>query len=92
MVLSAEIKSLRAVADIAYKVSKERAPANKMMSSGPHDLVKNQQELKKFRLIVDAQIDTSILILKQAGYVSLANELQTNFKENLRQARHVVDY
>ncbi|MEW5970497.1 MAG: GGDEF domain-containing protein [Pseudomonadota bacterium] len=88
----AEIKSLRAVADIAYKVSKERAPANKMMSSAPHDLVKNQQELKKFRLIVDAQIDTSILILKQAGYVSLANELQTNFKENLRQARRVVDY
>ncbi|MFY7003514.1 GGDEF domain-containing protein [Acinetobacter pittii] len=88
----AEIKILRAVADIAYKVSKERAPANKMMSSGPHDLVKNQQELKKFRLIVDAQIDTSILILKQAGYVSLANELQTNFKENLRQARRVVDY
>lgn len=88
----AEIKSLRAVADIAYKVSKERAPANKMMSSGPRDLVKNQQELKKFRLIVDAQIDTSILILKQAGYVSLANELQTNFKENLRQARRVVDY
>ncbi len=88
----AEIKSLRAVADIAYKVSKERAPANKMMSSGPHDLVKNQQELKKFRVIVDEQIDTSILILKQAGYVSLANELQTNFKENLRQARRVVDY
>lgn len=88
----AEIKSLRAVADIAYKVSKERAPANKMMSSGSHDLVKNQQELKKFRVIVDEQIDTSILILKQAGYVSLANELQTNFKENLRQARHVVDY
>ncbi|MDR6796812.1 GGDEF domain-containing protein [Acinetobacter calcoaceticus] len=88
----AEIKSLRAVADIAYKISKERAPANKMMSSSPHDLLKNQQELKKFRLIVDEQIDTSILILKQAGYVSLANELQTNFKENLRQARHVVDY
>ena len=88
----AEIKSLRAVADIAYKISKERAPANKMMSSSPDDLLKNQQELKKFRLIVDTQIDTSILILKQAGYVSLANELQTNFKENLRQARRVVDY
>lgn len=88
----AEIKSLRAVADIAYKISKERAPANKMMSSRPDDLLKNQQELKKFRLIVDAQIDTSVLILKQAGYVSLANELQTNFKENLRQARRVVDY
>ncbi len=43
-----EIKSLRAVADIAYKVSKERAPANKMMSSGPDDLLKNQQELKNF--------------------------------------------
>ncbi|MDD9315086.1 GGDEF domain-containing protein [Acinetobacter lactucae] len=88
----AEIKSLRAVADIAYKISKERAPANKMMSSGPHDLLKSQQELKKFRLIVDEQIDTSILILKQAGYVSLANELQTSLKENLKQARHVVDY
>lgn len=88
----AEIKSLRAVADIAYKISKERAPANKMMSSRPDDLLKNQQELKKFRLIVDAQIDTSVLILKQAGYISLANELQTNFKENLKQARRVVDY
>ncbi|MCH2071063.1 GGDEF domain-containing protein [Acinetobacter pittii] len=87
-----EIKSLRAVADIAYKVSKERAPANKMMSSGPSDLLKNQQELKKFRIIVDKQIDESIFILKQAGYVSLANELQTSFKENLRQARRVVDY
>jgi len=87
-----EIKSLRAVADIAYKISKERAPANKMMSSSPDDLLKNQQELKKFRLIVDTQIDTSILILKQAGYVSLANELQNNLKENLKQARNVVDY
>ncbi|MFW1922127.1 GGDEF domain-containing protein [Acinetobacter geminorum] len=87
-----EIKSLRAVADIAYKVSKERAPANKMMSSGPSDLLKNQQELNKFRIIVDKQIDESIFILKQAGYVSLANELQTSFKENLRQARRVVDY
>lgn len=88
----AEIKSLRAVADIAYKISKERAPANKMMSSSPDDLLKNQQELKKFRLIVDTQIDTSILILKEAGYVSLANDLQKNLKENLRQARNVVDY
>lgn len=88
----AEIKSLRAVADIAYKISKERAPANKMMSSAPEDLLKNQQELKKFRLIVDEQIDSSILILKQAGYVSLANELQTSLKENIRQARAVVDY
>lgn len=88
----AEIKSLRAVADIAYKISKERAPANKMMSSTPEDLIKNQQELKKFRLIVDEQIDSSILILKQAGYVSLANELQTSLKENIRQARAVVDY
>ncbi len=88
----AEIKSLRAVADIAYKISKERAPANKMMSSAPEDLLKNQQELKKFRLIVDEQIDSSILILKQAGYISLANELQTSLKENIRQARAVVDY
>jgi len=88
----AEIKSLRAVADIAYKISKERAPANKMMSSAPGDLLKNQQELKKFRLIVDEQIDSTILILKQAGYVSLANELQTSLKENIRQARAVVDY
>ncbi len=88
----AEIKSLRAVADIAYKISKERAPANKMMSSAPGDLLKNQKELKKFRLIVDEQIDSTILILKQAGYVSLANELQTSLKENIRQARAVVDY
>lgn len=63
-----------------------------MMSSAPEDLLKNQQELKRFRLIVDEQIDSTILILKQAGYVSLANELQTSLKENIRQARAVVDY
>ena len=88
----AEIKSLRAVADIAYKISKERAPSNKMMSSSPKNLLKNKQELKQFRLTVDEQIDRTIFILNQAGYVSLADELQNNLKENLRQARNVVDY
>ena len=39
-----EISALRAVADLANKISRERAPANKVMSSSADELEENIKE------------------------------------------------
>ncbi|EMK0758284.1 GGDEF domain-containing protein [Acinetobacter baumannii] len=87
-----EIKSLRSIAEVANKVSKERAPANKLMSSNAADFLKNQKNLKEYRLSVDRQLNETIHILKEEGYADLANTLNTKFRDDLKQARAVVDY
>ncbi len=87
-----EIKSLRSIAEVANKVSKERAPANKLMSSNAADFLKNQKNLKEYRLSVDRQLSETIHILKEEGYTDLANTLDTKFRDDLKQARAVVDY
>lgn len=87
-----EIKSLRSIAEVANKVSKERAPANKLMSSNAADFLKNQKNLKEYRLSVDRQLNETIHILKEEGYADLANTLDTKFRDDLKQARAVVDY
>lgn len=86
-----EIKSLRSIAEVANKVSKERAPANKLMSSNAADFLKNQKNLKEYRLSVDRQLNETIHILKEEGYTDLANTLDTKFRDDLKQARAVVD-
>ncbi|HAV3591050.1 TPA: GGDEF domain-containing protein [Acinetobacter baumannii] len=87
-----EIKSLRSIAEVANKVSKERAPANKLMSSNAADFSKNQKNLKEYRLSVDRQLNETIHILKEEGYTDLANTLDTKFRDDLKQARAIVDY
>ncbi|MEK5789802.1 GGDEF domain-containing protein, partial [Acinetobacter johnsonii] len=84
-----EIKSLRSIAEVANKVSKERAPANKLMSSNAADFLKNQKNLKEYRLSVDRQLNETIHILKEEGYTDLANTLDTKFRDDLKQARAV---
>lgn len=86
-----EIKSLKLIAEVANKVSKERAPANKLMSSNAANFVKIKR-IKEYRLTVDQQIDETIHILKEEGYSDLANILNTKFRNDLKQARAVVDY
>ena len=86
-----EIKSLRSIAEVANKVSKERAPANKLMSSNAADFLKIKN-LKEYRLSVDRQLNETIHILKEEGYADLANTLDTKFRDDLKQARAVVDY
>lgn len=86
-----EIKSLKLIAEVANKVSKERAPANKLMSSNSADFLKNQQNLKQYRLSVDQQIDETIRVLREEGYSDLADILNTKFKSDLKHARTVVD-
>ncbi|MBC6819851.1 GGDEF domain-containing protein, partial [Acinetobacter baumannii] len=80
------------IAEVANKVSKERAPANKLMSSNAADFLKNQKNLKEYRLSVDRQLNETIHILKEEGYTDLANTLDTKFRDDLKQARAVVDY
>ena len=43
-----EIQSLRAVAELSNKISRERAPSNKVMSSTPKEYAQNRQELVEY--------------------------------------------
>ena len=86
-----EISALRAVADLANKVSRERAPANKVMSSTVEELAENLQELHAYRKEVDIQIDQTIQILNAAGFSAQVRGLSSNFKVTLQRGRHAVD-
>ncbi|EPG42610.1 MULTISPECIES: GGDEF domain-containing protein [Acinetobacter] len=86
-----EITSLRALVKTANKISRERAPSNKVMSSQADVLLKNQKELEGYRNGVDAQIDDTIEVLKQNGFKLIAHELETDLKVKLATARHIVD-
>ena len=86
-----EIISLRSLVKTANKISKERAPANKVMSSQPQDLAENRKELLEYRKLVDMQIDRTIEVLKHNGFEMIAEDLDTDLKTKLTQARTVVD-
>lgn len=86
-----EIISLRSLVKTANKISKERAPANKVMSSQPQDLAENRKELLEYRKLVDTQIDRTIEVLKHNGFEMIAEDLDTDLKTKLAQARTVVD-
>lgn len=86
-----ETTSLRALVKTVNKISRERAPANKVMSSTPDELAANQAELHVFRDIVDAEIDQTVTILERGGFPSIAQSLQTDLKAELAQARITVD-
>jgi len=86
-----EISALRAVADLANKVSRERAPANKVMSSTPEELAANLNELHKYRKEVDLQIEQTLQILNAAGFSAQVPSLSSNLKVTLQQGRQAVD-
>lgn len=86
-----EINSMRAVAELANKVSRERAPANKLMSGAAADFHVHQQELKQYRSEVDIQFQQTVDVLKQSGFQLVAVQLEKELGESLRQARHDVD-
>ncbi|WP_278491344.1 GGDEF domain-containing protein [Acinetobacter gyllenbergii] len=86
-----EITCLRALVKTSNKISRERAPSNKVMSSQPEVLLENQKELFEYRKIVDAQIDETIEVLTQHGFRLIAYELETGLKVKLSKARGIVD-
>ncbi|MCY6412505.1 GGDEF domain-containing protein [Acinetobacter sp. VNH17] len=86
-----EMTSLRALVKTANKISRERAPSNKLMSSQPDELENNRKELQAFRRVVDAQINETILTLQKNGFDSIALQLRADLKPKLAQGRKKVD-
>lgn len=86
-----EIQALQAVADLANKISRERAPANKVMSSNQQDFAKHVLELKLYRLTVDEQIQKTLATLKHSNLSNLDLSLFDRLDEALKQGRHQVD-
>jgi diguanylate cyclase (GGDEF)-like protein len=85
-----ELQVLQALTETANKISKERAPANKAMSSSPETLARHQQALYEYRQGVDAHIQFTTQLLQQAGFTPLAKQLKTQIND-LYAARKVVD-
>lgn len=86
-----EISALRAVADLANKISRERAPANKVMSSNADEFAANLKELKAYRKEVDLQIEQTRAILAAAGFTVQSQALSSQLKAALAQGRNAVD-
>ena len=86
-----EIQALQAVADLANKISRERAPANKLMSSNQQDFAQHVLELKLYRLTVDEQMQTTLDVLKYSNLPNLDLSLFERLDEALTQGRQQVD-
>ena len=86
-----EIQALQAVADLANKIARERAPANKLMSSNQQDFAKHVLELKLYRLTVDEQMKKTLEVLKHSNLPNLDLSLVDRLDEALTQGRQQVD-
>ena len=86
-----EIEVLNTVADLANKISRERGPANKAMSSHAEDLAKNRQALLEYRNGVDQQVKLTISALQHAGFNTLAIGVQQDVVKRLVQGRQHVN-
>jgi diguanylate cyclase (GGDEF)-like protein len=86
-----EIQALQAVADLANKISRERAPANKLMSSNQQDFAKHVLELKLYRLTVDEQMKKTLEVLKHSNLPNLDLSLFDRLDEALTQGRQQVN-
>lgn len=86
-----EIQALQAVADLANKISRERAPANKLMSSNQQDFAKHVLKLKLYRLTVDEQMKKTLEVLKHSNLPNLDLSLVDRLDEALTQGRQQVD-
>ena len=86
-----EIQALQAVADLANKISRERAPANKLMSSNQQAFAKHVLELKLYRLTVDEQMKKTLEVLKHSNLPNLDLSLVDRLDEALTQGRQQVD-
>lgn len=86
-----DIQTLRVFAETTNKISRERAPTNKAMSSTAQEIQKNTIELTKYRKEVDQQIEITVKVLEQAGFSELAKRVDERLKYDLNNARKHVD-
>lgn len=86
-----DIQNLRIFAETSNKISRERAPSNKAMSSNIDELPSRIKELKAYRAGVNQQIDLTVLTLRQAGFPELAKQVDVQLRKDLNVARKQVD-
>lgn len=86
-----DIQNLRVFAELSNKISRERAPANKAMSSDMNNLVLNLNALQKYRIEVDQQMNLTIAMLEKSGFEQLAQRVDVQLRSDLKSARHQVD-
>lgn len=86
------IQSLRLLAHTANEISRERAYANRLMSSTFVEQAHYRQALDQYRAGVDQDIQRNIDLLQRIGYSQVAHELQYNLVPNLKTARSQVDH
>lgn len=90
---SDELHALQEVAILANKISKERAPANKVLSSTPEEIHQRQQELEIYRKEVDQQFEHTAKVLQQVGFPHLSQRLESAVRPSLEQGRlHIDNY
>ncbi len=86
-----EIQSLKMVAELSNKISRERAPANNAMSSPQDELPEQLGALRKYRAEVDIQMQQTADVLRRTGFAGAARELEQNVKPALALGRQAVD-
>lgn len=88
---SDELHALQEVAILANKISKERAPANKVLSSTLEEIHQRQQELEIYRKEVDQQFEHTAKVLQQVGFPHLSQRLESAVRPSLEQGRLQID-
>lgn len=86
-----KLQALQEVTVLANKISRERAPANKLMSSTTADFEQHQQDLAEYRYTVNQQLEHTATVLKNVGLVQLSEHLYSDVKVSLNQGRQKVD-
>lgn len=86
-----EIQVLNTVADLANKISRERGPANKAMSSDAKQFSENRQALIEYRKALDQHLQLTVNALEQAGFHQLAQRLNRDVVQDLTRGRQHVD-
>lgn len=85
------IQALQVFAETSNKISRERAPTNKAMSSSTANFPHRIKELQDFRKDVDQQINLTVETLNKAGFTSLADQVNVQLRYDLNIARKQVD-
>lgn len=85
------IQALQVFAETSNKISRERAPTNKAMSSSTANFPDRIKELQDYRKDVDQQINLTVETLKKAGFTSLADQVDVQLRHDLNIARKQVD-
>ena len=81
------IQALQVFAETSNKISRERAPTNKAISSTTANFPDTIKELQDFRKDVDQQINLTVETLNKAGFTSLADQVNVQLRYDLNIAR-----